>query len=273
LSEDNKMQSVTIRHCESVGDGNWYVEPGMDEGKTMPGEKKDYLVPIKDVRNLYISSSIHKEGFQLVPFSPKVNNFYDDEEVKRVYYPQIEALIHLFIPGATRINIFDHTVRNSSRDSQGENGAPIRPIATDAHNDYTANSGLNRIRQLFPDEAEGLLKKRFMIINVWRGIRKVESYPLAFVDSTTTFPEDFLILKRIEPDRVGEIQLVRYNPKHQWCYFSKMDVNEAVLFKTFDSLTEGVTRFTIHSAVDLTDDRNNIPTRESIEVRSIVFLE
>ena len=57
------------------------------------------------------------------------------------------------------------------------------------HNDYTEWSAPQRVRDILPDEAEELLKRRFAIIQVWRPIRHpVETYPLAMADARTLSP-------------------------------------------------------------------------------------
>jgi len=261
-----------VRYTENVGDGKWIVEEGADEGKTIPGERKDYEVTIHNARPINNSLSVHREGFVLVNHTTKVSNFYNEEEVKTVYYPEIESLLLKQFPDASRVFIFDHTNRTSSKELSAS--LKIRPHANGAHNDYTENSGIKRVRDLFPEDAERLLKKRFLIINVWRPVKKVETAPLALVDNQTTDLEDFLVIYRILSDRVGEIQQVKYNEKHKWYYFPKMERHEALVFKTFDSHVErGISRFTPHTAVKIIDEPENLPPRESVEVRALVFLE
>jgi hypothetical protein len=50
-----------------------------------------------------------------------------------------------------------------------------------------------------------------------------------------------------------------------------MQMDEALLFKTFDSETDGRTRFTIHSSFEDPDAPADAPPRESIETRCLVF--
>jgi len=271
MSTDNGSIKAVVRYTINVGDGKWIVEEGADEGKTLPGERKDYEVTAHNARLILNSLSVHRQGFVFVENTSKVSDFYNDKEVKTVYYPEIESIIRKQFPEAWRVVIFDHTNRSSSTELNAARN--IRPHANLVHNDYTDNSGIKRVRDLFPEDAESLLKKRFMIINVWRPLKLVETAPLAFVDSQTTDPEDFLVLQRIMKDRVGEIQQVKYNKKHKWFYFPKMKRNETVVFKTFDSLAEkGVSRFTAHTALNIIDEPKNLPPRESIEVRALVFL-
>jgi hypothetical protein len=49
-----------------------------------------------------------------------------------------------------------------------------------------------------------------------------------------------------------------------------MDRHEALLFKQYDSRTEGVARFTPHAAFDLPEIPAGAPLRESIELRCLV---
>ena len=61
-----------------------------------------------------------------------MQNFFDPDELKRVYYPEVERLIGER-SGAARVVVFDHTLRSG-------------------------------------DEAEALLARRFAIIQAWRAI-------------------------------------------------------------------------------------------------------
>ena len=75
----------------------------------------------------------------------------------------------------------------------------------------------------------------------------------------------------VYPDKVWETYSVTSNPDHQWFYAPCMAVDEALLFKCFDSLDDGRARFTPHAAFnDPTVPSCPIP-RESIEVRALVI--
>jgi hypothetical protein len=90
-----------------------------------------------------------------------VKNFYDDEEVKKVYYPEAERLLER-LTGASRVFIFDHTRRRvlGSEDRRGG----IRRRVSRVHVDHTAKSSPQRVRDLLPDEAQGLLRGRVQVI-------------------------------------------------------------------------------------------------------------
>ena len=59
---------------------------------------------------------------------------------------------------------------------------------------------------------------------------------------------DLVEVTRQAKDRIGQIQMARFNPAHEWYYFPAMEAGEAALIKTYDSATDGRNRFTIHTA-------------------------
>jgi hypothetical protein len=123
-----------------------------------------------------------------------------------------------------------------------------------------------------PDEADDLLKRRFAIIQVWRPTRHpVESFPLAICDARSIPVADLVISERRYPNRVGQTYVVKYNPEHRWYWFPRMRRDEALVFKVFDTLTDGRARWTAHTAFDDPTAPANARPRESIEIRTIAF--
>ncbi len=55
---------------------------------------------------------LEREGFRFVRHDTGVKDFYDEAEIKRVYYPEMEALIKAQ-SGARRVVVFDHTLRTA----------------------------------------------------------------------------------------------------------------------------------------------------------------
>jgi hypothetical protein len=219
--------------------------------------------------------SLDREGFLLVRHETKMKDFYDDAEVKAVYYPEIEQLVKQ-CTGAARVLVFDHTVRVEDEGLRQEKFAsrPVRSV----HNDYTEWSGPQRVRDLLPkEEAEALIKKRFSVIQVWRPIRHaVSSAPLAIADSQSIAAKDLLGTERRYPDRVGEIYHLAYNPAHRWYYFPNMETDEAIVFKCYDSIKDGRSRWSAHAAFDDPTSRSSsasAPARESIEMRTLAFFD
>ena len=238
-----------------------------------PGQPKTNVtmvprpVVVHDARCLNPLPTVDREGFALVRQRSRLENFYNEDQVRRVYYPECERLLSDWT-GAPRVVVFDHIVRNASRAS--EKG--IKLPATAVHNDYTASSGPQRLRDLLPREAAELLRHRFAIINVWRPLRgPVLDSPLGVCDARSIAPGDLVPNARIYPNRRGEIQAVKFNSAHRWYYFSEMQPEEALLLKCYDSAEDGRARFTAHSAfLDPTAPPDSGP-RESIETRALVL--
>ncbi len=236
------------------------------------GNFKMQEVSILDGRIDKQSSSLDVEGFRLVTHESEVEDFYDDLQVEPIYHEEVKILL-MGITGAARIEIFDDTRRSASLARQRDKN--IREPADIVHNDYTARSGIKRLRDHFaddPNEAEQLLRRRFAIVNVWRSIAgPVYNYPLALCDAATVRSEDLISVERRAAERIGELQVALHDSGHRWYYFPEMQMDEALLFKTFDSETDGRARFTIHSSFEDPDAPVDAPPRESIETRCLLF--
>jgi hypothetical protein len=198
-----------------------------------------------------------------------MQDFFDADELKAVYYPEIERLVQR-VSGAARVVVFDHTLR--SGDEAEREARLVREPVLSVHNDYTEWSGPQRLREALPDEAERLLAQRFAIIQVWRAInRPIQANPLAIADARSLAPADLLAAERRYPHRVGETYQVRHNPAHRWFYFPEMRRDEALVFKVYDSAQDGRARFTAHTSfVDPTTPAD-APPRQSIEARTFAF--
>jgi len=167
--------------------------------------------------------------------------------------------------------IFDHTLRSGDEDTRNEK--KVREPVFSVHNDYTDWSGPQRVRDILPaDEAEDLLSRRFAIVQVWRAIRNpIQSNPLAICDARTLSTDSLIASERRFPHRVGETYRISHDPGQRWFYFPEMRRDEALVFKVFESETDGRARFTAHTSfVDPTTPAN-APPRESIEIRAFVF--
>ena len=55
---------------------------------------------------------LEREGFRFIRHDTRVADFFNEDEVKRVYYPEMEALVKAEI-GAQRVLVFDHTLRTA----------------------------------------------------------------------------------------------------------------------------------------------------------------
>jgi len=242
--------------------------PGVPAGSI---KSSRFPASVFDGRPVLGELSLDRQGFVLIHHETAVKNFYDVDEVRAVYYPEVERLVRQ-ATGAARVEVFDHNVRCLPMAKRKENGA--REPVKFAHNDYTIKSGPQRVRDLLPAEADELLKHRFAVINVWRPIRgPVEDSPLAVCDARSIARRDWVESDLAYPDRTGEVYSITFNPKHRWFYFPHMQRDEALLLKCYDSIEDGRARFTAHTAFDDPTSPPGAPARESIETRTLVFFD
>src|ERR1700761_3392594 len=95
-------------------------------------------VRIEDARGREAEFTLDRNGFQLVKAPTAMRDFYDPDEIKRVYYPEVEQLLKDKL-GASRVFVFDHNVRNATVPGMA---VPSRQV----HNDHTVNSAPRRVR-------------------------------------------------------------------------------------------------------------------------------
>lgn len=226
-------------------------------------------VEVRNGREAGDELALEKSGFVLVEHRTAVKDFFDKEELERVYYPECERLIRE-TAGARRVVIFDHTLRSGD---EGERETKlVREPVLSAHNDYTEWSGPQRVREIMGEEAQSLLARRFAIVQVWRAIaHPIESNPLAVADARSVAAEDLMVAERRYPHRVGQTYRLKHSPAHRWYYFPRMRRDEALVFKVYDSASDGCARFTPHTAFDDPATPPGAPPRQSIEIRAFAF--
>ena len=229
-----------------------------------------HRVAIHDMRPVSSGASLDEEGFAHVRQSSAVQDFDDEDRIRRTYYPEAEALVR-DATGADRVFIFDHVIRRHILGMRDRRGG-IRQPARRVHVDHTAASAPRRVRDFLPEEADELLRGRVQFINVWRPIHgPVRDAPLAVCHALSVAPQDLVPTDLVYPDRIGETYSVTYNPSHRWFYLAGMTPDETLLLKCYDSRTDGRARFVPHSAFDDPTAPPDTPRRESIELRTMVF--
>lgn len=249
-----------------------FMSVNQAEPNKRTGEFQITELEIADARGLAEPPVLDREGFELVVAATAVTDFYDEQQVTGIYYPECIALLKAQT-GAREVHIFDHTLRvqdDSKRESHGTR-LPV-PIV---HNDYTETSGPQRVRDLLdPDKAERFLAGRFAMVNVWRSFgRSAEACPLASADGRTIPQDDYIAVDIVYHDRTGEIYQNAHSPGQRWYYFSDMVPEEALLLKCFDTARDGRTRYTAHTGFENPNAPDGTPPRESIEVRTLLAFD
>jgi hypothetical protein len=233
------------------------------------GDFRALPVAVADARSLPEPPTLDREGFALENHRSSVADFYDPAAVEQVYYAEIAALLKR-ATGAAEVHVFDHTLRVEDEAKRRAHGTRL-PV-TVAHNDYTEQSALQRVRDILaPETAERIFAGRFAIVNVWRSFGpSCERFPLAAADGRTVRETDYVAVDLVYPDRTGEIYYIAHASGQRWFYFSRMQPDEAMLLKCFDSARDGRTRYTAHSGFANPHAPAKTPPRESIEVRTLL---
>ena len=244
-----------------------------DPGTRTPRREAEYRtveVAIRDARAANGAFDLEREGFTLKTEGSAVSDFYDEDEVQEVYSPEVERLVKQ-ASGAAEVLVFDHTIRVADDGLRTER--KVREPVNVAHNDYTNRSAPQRVRDLLPaDRAEALLEHRFAVVQIWRPIvGPVQDKPLALCDAQSIDADDFVLTDLVYTDRVGEVMQLSHNPGHRWFYFPDMEPGEALIFKTYDSLTDGRARFSAHTAFANPNAPADAAPRQSIESRTLAF--
>lgn len=207
---------------------------------------REHVVRIRNARALQQAPTLDTKGFELRPHTTRVQAFYDAEEVRRIYYPEVGELVKA-ATGAASVIVFDHTVRGESLEARS--GTAVQEPVSRVHNDYTPESALRRAEDFVSaGDWQRLLRHRIVEVNVWRPIRgPVQGKPLAVIDAASVNPEDVVRCELIYLDRRGEIYYLAHSPEHEWYYYPDMRREEALLIKGFDS-DSARARFAAHAA-------------------------
>lgn len=253
---------------------------GAAERMAMAGRREKKVVTIRNGRPEAGKFSLDVEGFAFAAHATRVTDFWDDRQLEQIYTPEVETLVATHT-GAARVVVFDHT-RRSSDAAMREKHSARDPVAA-AHADYNDSSARQRLRDVLGDKAEAQMRKRFAIINVWRSMnRPIEEWPLAVCDARS-INDDLLYSTvrhapvRSEPsfeyNRPSETRHAAYDPNNKWYYFPRMGKDEALLFKNYDTRTDGTARYSMHTAFEDPTSPANPPPRESIESRVFAFYD
>ncbi len=227
-----------------------------------------HAVEIRDVR-AGEPLRLDDHGGALGHWPSELRRFDDDAQLRARYYPESAGIIGAAL-GADRVVVFDHNVRRGGAGGPEAHAHAVGRPVRHAHTDYTPGSALQRLRhELGPDAQAGL--SRFVLVNLWRPIRgPVRDAPLALCDGASVAPQALHAVELRYRERSGEIYYLVHEPRQRWYFASDMAVDEAWLFKNFDSAPPGPGRAAPHSA--FTDPRHaHVAPRESIEVRALAI--
>lgn len=262
------MPRASINYLGAMGDRpRYYAQDHSRDNLVLDPQE----VEIADLRGT--GSSLAVEGFALVPHRSAVADFRDEAAVARLHPAEIEPLL-LRETGADRVVVTGKGIlRFGERSPQSGtlfNSQPARFIHIDI-SDPTAREFAAR------SQPQGRHVRRFAHYNVWRVISEPpQDVPLTVCDARSLSPEDLVTADAVfdapggAPEWSFEGLLVRRNPRHRWCYFSGMNRDEALIFKTNDS-DPAAPHHVPHCAFDDPSCPAGVPPRASIEMRAVAY--
>ena len=245
--------------------------PGDREKSYWPGDDREVLVT--DLHSLSENEmpSVAKNGFALLRHNSQMTGYEDEEQVERIYYPEMIELAKQ-VNGAQKAIAFGHVARTDAPDAR-QHHQPSHA----AHVDYGRKTIEEYAYNILGDEAEKYLQKRVVLMNFWRPIKTVYRSPLALVDAATVEKDDLNFAEvrggLNDPERPPLYGWnLSYNPKHHWYFASEMKPEEIFAFKLYDSKEEAP-QYTGHTAINLPGTDENTPPRHSMEIRTISFVD
>lgn len=220
------------------------------------------------------SFSLDKHGFaHLNTGSPGVSDWDDVDQLREVYYKECSDIVAK-ATGALHVQCFGHIHRKpdgiSTVEGKGAGGAYARAV----HNDFTPRMG-ERIHHLMASRGFKMPPGvSFQIINLWRGMHRVDSVPLAMCDQRSVRQAELvpapLFNYVANQEGAGEIYMAQHSDAHEWYYFPSLEPEECLLIKTFDG-TDANWMPPLHTAVDDPNTPVDALPRESMEVRMLAF--
>ncbi|CAN9403657.1 unnamed protein product [Alternaria alternata] len=235
---------------------------------------------VTDVTGREASFTLDRNGFAFLKDDLPIRSaeFADRTIVERVYLPACERIIRQTLDDVDEVVFYNWRTRTSSPSRlQGkviDFNDPTTPLgpSTQAHVDQSPSSVLERVHRLFPDRAEHLLKGRVRLLNLWRPTNgPIVEFPLAICDGSTLPPDYLVETDRIRRTYTGCTMYTMQCESIRWYYKYRQDVDDVLLFKSFDSDSDTVP-YAAHAAFDLpkpSDDEYR--SRESVEVRALIF--
>lgn len=239
-------------------------------------------VRVRNIRGAEGEYSVERQGFAVVGLESGMPgesaSWKDDEQLKRVFFPEVDALLKRTL-GCAQTFQYEWHVRSqtledalaASSEGKVDIDGPVRRV----HIDQSAATARRELRHYHPE----LAGRAFGIFNVWKPLRTVRRDPLCLCDARTLRDEELQAGKVVVPN-VGEIEnfavrAPREEGGHAWAYVRGMRADEAYVFRIFDERIDGEgegekrSHGVAHTSfVDPGTEEEE--ARESIEVRSFV---
>ncbi len=245
------------------------------------GVYQPYPITIRNARLAPQPMTLDTHGFCLSRMPSGIRDFRNQEELKRDYPAEVEAIAKA-LTGCDLIVPMSGQLR-----SPVISGAGIQPPAAEAHVDFntpSANRLANAIYERTAPEGPGY--SRFIAFSLWRTFSEPpQDWPLALCEFASVGDDDGVPNVKVDVDEIPEgdalfapiegedammaATIFRHNPAHRWWYYPDMTVDEVILIKFHDSDHSRAWRAPHTAFHDTT--RPDAHTRESYEFRALAY--
>jgi len=279
-----------------------YLLPGPDINRRFvsagvevnTGNYGPYDVDIRDARPIRDHFTLDRQGFVLADCPTAVPDFYDRENVDRIYPDEVAGAVR-GLTGASFVFPMGWMIRNSGdiakyqkHEGTYTHHGGVQPPAGEVHID-TEPGRVDRMAEAIYRRArpDGPGFSRFVYASFWRTFSPPpQDCPLALCDHRSvgddegtpnvlhvvdSIPEGEAMFAPMDEDDKPAAAIFRHNPAHRWWYFSGMTRDEALLFKFHDSDRSRAWRVPHTAFWDGSFPDRKI--RESIECRLVAFFE
>jgi hypothetical protein len=203
--------------------------------------------------------SLDRTGFVLVSHRSEVHDFRDGELVEEVFYREWDEKLRA-LTGANDVLFLQNQIRTES--PCDFNDAYARYV----HCDFSDRR--LHIRHQDPPTVEPA-EFDYVWYNIWQPIeREVQQNPLALIDASSIPRRDIVeyVYTAAGTDAISTMPV--FGEGHRFCYFPRMQPDEAIVFKQFDG--RGGHAFACpHTSFDDPTAPVDAVGRRSIEVRAL----
>lgn len=226
-------------------------------------------------------------GFTLLEHHSRVTDWRNEQLVNEIHVPEIEELAMEFT-GCDQALAYSALIRSPATAREIADYAPIESVHSDYTEDYQSmvtNPSHSYFKFLEPLlKRDGLDYKvlqearRIMVVQFWRNIGAIlPDFPLAICDAETVDRSELVVVEvPVYGGQRLDFEAFAVRPPlppaaHAWYTFPRLELNEVLTFRTFDSLCveEGRPFWTPHTAFRDPNAGPDAPQRESVEMRAL----
>lgn len=248
-------------HVSSPEQQAYHIDADGEKGKILSPVLVPTKVPVRDVRDTDVAVTFEEDSVTFLHAPSTISDFDEGRGWESRYDQELRDLLTEQL-SVKDVVVFDHTVRI-------DDPASGRKPARNVHSDYSPDGAKQRLIDILGEEKAAIWGEgHYAFINVWRPVENpINNAPLGFVRPKSVAVDDWVLIRLVYPDRIGQIMGLVANEAHEWVYQSTMTPDEVAFFNIYDSA--GLPSIG-HSALDLVEDSRIETVRMSIESRTLV---